>query len=187
MRIYRLLQALAFAALLGFSASGVQAGRFLGRGYDGSDNTYPYANRPQDSFGFGPAPQYRARQPHVRHRLFRRDQAVANDGMPTNAMSGYGMPPAYGAPLGYLQAPMVQSSLQTQPFHMTSAAPARVPVAPAVQSPPCRTCGQSAQAPSLVPSPPVMQPRLVPIPAPMPAGPTTAEPPQADVTGRAPY
>jgi len=194
MRIYRLLPALAFAALLGFSASGVQAGRFFGRANDGSNNTNQYPYGSQDSFSFGPAPQYQAQQPHVRHRLFHRDRGVASNGMPANAVSGYGMQPAYGAPYGYMQspmmqspAPMVQSPMQTAPFHTTSMAPAQVPVAPVVQSPGCRSCGQAAQAPMLVPSTPVMQSRLVPIPSPMPQGPTTAEPPTADVTGRAPF
>ncbi|HEY7327789.1 MAG TPA: hypothetical protein VH592_09125 [Gemmataceae bacterium] len=243
MRIYRSLPVLAFAALLGFSAGGVQAGRFFGRGSDGSDNAYQYSNRSQDSFGFSPAPQYQARQPHSRHRLFHRDQGVANQGMPANAMSGYGMPSGYGGQFGYMQSPMtespvngmpanamsgygmpggqlgytqtpmVQSPNQTQPFRTTSMAPAQVPVAPVAQSPSCRSCGQAAQAAMSVPSTPVMQApstpamqspsipvvqppstpavqsRLVPVPvpAPMPQGPTTAEPPQADVTGRAPF
>jgi hypothetical protein len=189
--------------------------------------------------------------------LFHRDQGVANQGMPANAMSGYGMPSGYGGQfgymqtpmaespingmpanamsgygmpggqLGYTQTPMVQSPNQTQPFHTTSMAPAQVPVAPVAQSPSCRSCGQAAQMPMSVASTPVMQSprtpamqspstpvmqsprtpamqspstqamqspttpavqsRLVPVPAPMPKGPTTAEPPQADVTGRAPF
>jgi hypothetical protein len=202
MRIYLSLPALAFAALLGFSASGVQAGRFFGSGGSNTDYTYQYPNGSQNSFDFGPGSYTQARPQPFRHRLFHRNQGVANYGMPANAMPGYGMPanampgygmpanampgygmpPVNGVPIQYMQAPMVQSPMQSPPVHMTSSSPVAAPVVPAMQSPPCK-CGQSRQPLAA----PAMQSRIVPVPASMPAGPTTAEPPPADPSSKAPF
>ncbi len=76
---------------------------------------------------------------------------------------GYGAPLSTGVPMQNLQAPIVQSPILTAPVRTTSVAPAPVSVTPTVQS------------------------RLVPIPAPMPSGPTTAEPPLAVPTGKGPF
>ena len=187
MRISLSLPALAFASLLGFSTGGAQAGRFFGPVNDGTVYTYQSPYRPQNSFDFGPSPNYQTRHPHFRHRLFHRDQGVVNNGMPANAMPGYGMPPVHGVPWQYMPTPMVQSPIPTAPVPMTSVAPAPAPVAPTVQALPCMKCGQSGQAPASVFVAPAVQSRLVPIPAPMPSGPTTAEPPPADATGKAPF
>jgi hypothetical protein len=198
MRIYLFLPVLAFAALLNFSAGGAQAGRFFGSSNNGADSSYQYPDRSQNCFGFGPGSNCQARHSHSRHRWFHRDQGVANTGMPANAMPGYGMPPAYGMPLEQMQAPIVQSPMLTPPVHMTSMAPAAVPVLPAVQSPSCSRCGQTAQvqAPQAqaaqaqaaqVQATPAVQSRIVPVPAPMPTGPTTAEPPTAEPTGNQPF
>ena len=43
--------------------------------------------------------------------------------------------------------------------------------------------GQAAQ----VPAAPAVQSRIAPVPAPMPTGPTTAEPPTAEPTGNPPF
>lgn len=181
------LPTLALAALLGFSTGGAQAGRFFGPVNDGAIYTYPYSYRSQNSFDFGSGPNYQTRHPHFRHRLFHRDQGVVNKGMPTDAMPGYGMSPVNGVPWQTMPTPMVQSPIPTAPVPMTSVAPALVPVAPAVPSQSCKKCGQSGQAPTSVFVAPSVQSRLVPIPAPMPSGPTTAEPPPADATGKAPF
>lgn len=179
MRIYLSLPALAVAALLSFSASGAQAGRFFGPLNYSDDYTSQYPYRWHNSFDFGPSPNCRASQPHFRHRLFHRDQGVANNGMPANAMPGYGMPPVNGVPFQYMQSPIVQSPMLTAPVHMTSVGAAPAPVATAVQSLPCK-CGQSGQSSASVFAAPAVQSRIVPVPASMPSGPTTAEPPPAD-------
>jgi hypothetical protein len=186
MRIYHSLPALAFAALLSFSAGGAQAGRFFGPDSYGADYRYQYPNPSQNSFDYGPGSYYQAQSPPFRHRLFHRDQGVANDRMPANVMPGYGIPPVHGVPIEYMQTPIVQPPIQTPPIHMTSVAPAPLPVAPAVQNPPCSKCGQSGQAPAPVPAAPAVQSRLVPIATPIRSGPTTAEPPQADPSGKPP-
>lgn len=173
MRISLSVAVLASAALLSFSAGGAQAGRFFGASNYAADSTYQYANGSQNPFGWGPSPSCQGRHQH-RHRLFRRDQGVANGGMPANVMPGYGMP------FEQMQTPMVQSPILTSPFHMTSLAPGAVPVVPAVQSPSCSRCGQSAQGPTAVQAVPAVQSRIAPVPAAMPPGPTTAEPPPAD-------
>jgi len=183
MRIYLPLPVLAFAALVSLSAGGAQAGRFFGSSNNGADYTYQNPYPSQNCFGFGPGSSCQGRQSHTRHRWFHRDQGVANNAMPANALPGYGMPPAYGMPLEQMQTPIVQSPMLTPPVHMTSMAPAAVPVVPAVQSPPCSKCGQTAQ----VQAAPAVQSRIVPVPAPMPTGPTTAEPPTAEPTGNPPF
>jgi hypothetical protein len=183
MRIYLSLPALAFAALLAFSASGARAGRFFGPVSYGDNYGYQYPNRSNNSFDYGPCSQCQARHPPFRHSLFHRDKGVANDRMPANVMPGYSMPPVYGVPIENMQTPIVQSPIQTLPVHMTSVAPAPLLVAPAVQYRPCSKCGQSGQAPVPVPVAPAVQSRLVPIPAPIRSGPTTAEPPQAEPSG----
>jgi hypothetical protein len=175
MRISLSVAVLASAVLLGFSAGGAQAGRFFGAANYGADSTYQYSNGSQNPFGWGPGPSCQGRRQH-RHRLFHRDQGVANGGMPANAMPGYGMPPVYGMPFEQMQTPMVQSPILSAPIHMTSVAPGAVPVVPAVQSPSCSRCGQSGQ----LPVGPAVQSRIVPVPAAMPPGPTTAEPPPAE-------
>ena len=185
MRLYLSLPTLAFAALLGFSAGGARAGRFFGPVSYGADYRYPYPNPSYNSFAYGPGSPYQAWHPPFGHGLFHRDQGVANDRMPANVMPGYGIPPVYGVPIQYMQTPMVQSPIQTPPGHMTSVAPAPLPVAPVVQNPPCK-CGQSGQAPAPVPAAPAVQSRLVPIPTPIRSGPTTAEPPQAEPSGKPP-
>jgi hypothetical protein len=186
MRIYLSLPALALAALLGFSVGGAQAGRFFGPVNSGND--YNYQNpRSRNSFDYGPGSSYQTRHSPFRHRLFHRDQGVANGGMPANVMPGYGMPPVNGVPIEYMQTPIVQSPIQTPPVHMTSLAPAPVPVAPAMQYSSCQKCGQPGPAPSLVPAAPVSQSRLVPIPAPIQSGPISSEPPLADPSGKAPF
>jgi hypothetical protein len=193
MRIYLSLPVLAFAALLSFSAGGAQAGRFFGSSNNGADYTYQYPDRSQNCFGFGPGSNCQARHSHSRHRWFHREQGVANNGMPANTLPGYGMPPAYGMPLEQMQTPIVQSPMLTPPVHMTSMAPAGVPVVPAVQSPSCSRCGQAAQVQAAqvqaaqVQAAPAVQSRIVPVPAPMPTGPTTAEPPTAEPTGNPPF
>ena len=186
MRIYLSLPGLAFVALLGFSAGGARAGRFFGPVSYGADYRYPYPNPSYNSFAYGPGSPYQAWHPPFGHGLFHRDQGVANDRMPANVMPGYGIPPVYGVPIQYMQTPMAQSPIQTPPVHMTSVAPAPLPVAPVVQNPPCSKCGQSGQAPAPVPAAPAVQSRLAPIPAPIRSGPTTAEPPQADPSGKPP-
>lgn len=183
MRIYLLLPALAFAALLGFSAGGVQAGRFFGSGGNNNDYTSQYPGASNNSFGCGPGSNCQARRSHFRHRLFHRDQGVTNDRMPANAMPGYGVPPAYGAAMEYVQTPIAQSPNFTNSVPMTTVGPAPVPAAPVVQTQPCRRCGQSGP----VQATPAVQSRLVPMPAPMPQGPTTAEPPPADPPSGAPF
>ncbi|HTU88797.1 MAG TPA: hypothetical protein VMF69_01755 [Gemmataceae bacterium] len=186
MRIYLTLPALAFAALLSLGASGAQAGKFFGPAYSDADYSYQCPNRSPNPFGWGPGAPYQARHQHSRHRLFHRDKGVANDSMPTNAMPGYGMPPVYGMPFGYVQNPIVQSPILPPAVQMTSVAPAPAPVAPAVL-PHCLKCGQTGQIPAPVPAAPAVQPRIVPVPARMLSGPTTAEPPPAEPTGKPPF
>ena len=186
MRIFLSLPVLAVATLLSFSAGGAQAGKFFGSVKN--DANYPYQDpyRWNNSFDYSPVSNCQARHPHFRHRLFHRDQGIVNNGMSPNAMPGYGIPPVNVVPFEYRQTPIVQSPSLTPPVHMTSVAPAPVPVAPAVQSLPCK-CGQSGQTAASVVATPAVQSRLVPIPTPMPSGPTTAEPPPADPTGKAPF
>jgi hypothetical protein len=100
-------------------------------------------------------------------------------------MPGSGIPPVYGVPIEYMQAPMVPSPIQTPPIPMTSVAPTPLPVAPAVQNPPCQ-CGQSGQVPAPVPTAPAVVPSPIltpPIyrtsvaPAPLPVAPPVRNPP----------
>lgn len=187
MRMYLTLPALALATLLGFRTGHVQAGKFFGSANYAADSSYPYPNRARNSFDYGPGSPYQTRQPHFRHRLFHRDQGVANQGMPANALPGYGMTPYYQMPFEYGQAPLVQSPALTPPVQMTSGVPSPTAFAPAVQSPSCRKCAQSARAPVALPAAPAVQSRLVPIPTSMPSRPVTSEPPLADPTARAPF
>ncbi|GEM_PF-3487977 len=163
MRIRLLIPALTFAALLGFSAGGARAGSFFGPVCYGADYTYRYPNRSHNLFGCGPGCHCQARHPFFKHRLFRRHQDGPGDGMPADALPGYGMPSVNGMPIEYMQVPVVQSPMITPPVHMTSVVPDPTPAAPAVQS------------------------RIAPVPAPMPAGPVTAEPPPADPSGKPPF
>lgn len=164
MRIFVSLSILALAALLGFSAGDAQAGRFFGSIKNGTDYTYPYPYPSQNSFDYGPGSYHEARRPFFRHRLFHRDKGITNEGMPANTVPGYGVLSVNGASFQYMQqAPMMQSPILTPPVHMTSVVRATVPANPAVQS------------------------RLVPIPALISSGPTTAEPPPADPTDKAPF
>jgi hypothetical protein len=176
------LLVLVFAALLCLSAGGVQAGWLFGPADYSADYTNQSPNRSQNFFGYGSDSHGHARPQRSRYRLFHRGKGSANDRVPANAMSGYGMPPIYGTPPEYLQTPIVQPPMRTPAVHMTSVAPAPLPLAPAVQSPPCMKCGQSGTLPTLAPTVPAVQSRIVPVPAPMPAVPTTAEPPPADPT-----
>ncbi len=166
MRIRLLVPVLTSAVLMGFSAAGTQAGSFLGPCCYGQEYAYQYPNRAHNVFGCGPGTHCQARHPIFKHRWLRRHQGAPADGMPANAMSGYGMPvngmQVNGMPIEFMQAPVVQSQMLPAPVHMTSTAPAPVPVAPAVQS------------------------RLIPTPAPMPAGPTNAEPPSVEASGKPP-
>jgi len=162
MRIRLLFPALTFAALLGFSASGARAGSFFGPDCYGAGYTEQYPNRSHNVFGCGQGSNCRAWHPFFRHR-FRRNQGVANGGMPANVMPGYGMPPANGMPIEYMQTPVLQSPMATAPIHMTSVAPAPMVATPAVQS------------------------RIVPVPAPMPLGPESTEPPMSDTSGKPPF
>ncbi len=184
MRIRLLFPVVTSAALLGLGASSALAGSFFGPCCYGSDYAYQYPNRAKNVIGCGPGQPCQARHP-LFHRLFHRNKGVPNDGMPAEAMSGYGMPangmpmngmpingmPANGAngmavngmPAEYMQAPVAQSQMLPAPVHTTSITPAPVPAMPAVQS------------------------RLSPMPAPMPSGPSNAEPPAVDSSGKPPF
>ncbi len=177
MRIRLLFPVLTSAALIALAAGGIQAGSFFGPSCYGQDYAYQYPNRAHNVFGCGPGTHCQARHPIFKHRWARRHQGAPNDGMPINAMSGYGMPvngmpingmpvngvQVNGMPIEFMPAPVVQSPVASVPVHMTSVAPAPVPVSPAVQS------------------------RLVPTPAPMPSGPTNAQPSSVDASGKPPF
>lgn len=162
MRIRLLFPVLTSATLIALSVGGTQAGSFFGPSCYGQDYAYQYPNRAHNVFGCGPGSHCQARHPIFKHRWARRHQGAPNDGMPVHAMPGYGMP-VNSMPVEYMQAPVVQSTVLPAPVHMTSVAPAPVPVFPAVQA------------------------RLTPTPAPMPAGPTVAEPPAVDASGKPPF
>jgi hypothetical protein len=120
MRIRLFLPVLTFAALLGFSASGVRAGSFLGPSCYGADYTYQYPNRSHNLFGCGPGSRCQAWHPFFRHRWSRRNQGAPVEGMPANAMPGYGMPPVNGMPMEDMPAPTVQSRSVPEPASMQS-------------------------------------------------------------------
>jgi hypothetical protein len=172
MRIRLFFPVLTSALLMSFSTAATQAGSFFGPCCYGADYAYQYPNRANNVIGCGPGAPCQARHPIFKHRLFRRNQAAPNDGMAANAMSGYGMPvngmqvngmPMNATPIEYVQGPAGQLPMPTPPVHMTSVATAPVPVAPAVQS------------------------RLTPVPAPMPSGPISSEPPTVDASGKPPF
>jgi hypothetical protein len=163
MRIRLFIPALLSAAFFSFSAGGVQAGSFFGPVCYGAGYTYQYPNRSHNLFGCGPGCHCRAWHPFFRHRLFRRNQAVPGDGMPVNALPSHGMPPVDGMPIESMPAPMTQAPMTAPPVHMTSVVPGSVPTTPGVQT------------------------RIAPVPAPMPSGPLTVEPPPADLSGQPPF
>jgi hypothetical protein len=163
MRLRLLIPVMTFAALLGLGAAGVRAGSFLGPVCYGARYTEQYPNRSHNVFGCGPGCHCQAWHGFFRHRLIRRYRGVPNDGIPADVMPGYGMPPVQAMHSEYLQTPVVQSPAATAPIHMTSVEPAPVPAAPAVQS------------------------RIVPVPAPMPAGPVRTELPKGDSSGKPPF
>jgi hypothetical protein len=172
MRIRLLLPILTSAVLFAISAGGAQAGSFFGPCCYGSDYAYQYPNRAHNVIGCGPGAHCQARHPIFKHRWFRKNQGAPTDGMPANAMSGYGMPVndmpmnsmhVNGMPIEYMPDPVAQAPMLPVPVRMTSIATAPVPATPAVQS------------------------RIVPIPAPLPAGPSSTEPPKVDASGKPPF
>ncbi len=85
MRFYLLIPILTCTALLGLSASGAQAGSFLGPCCYGAEYTYRYPNRANSVLGCGPGQHCQAWHPLFRHKLLRRNQCVPNEGTPINA------------------------------------------------------------------------------------------------------
>jgi hypothetical protein len=86
MRFHLLLPILICGALLGFSASAAQAGSFFGPVCYGADYTHRYPNRSHNVFGCGPCCHCQAWHPFLGHGLFRKKQAVGNDGAPASTM-----------------------------------------------------------------------------------------------------
>jgi hypothetical protein len=160
MRIRLFVPVLALAALTGSSASSAWAGSFFGPVCYGADYTYQYPNRSHNLFGCGPGCHCRAWHPLFKHRWFRRNQDAPVDGVPVDAMPGHSVPLVDGMPIEPVQTPAVLGP-RTRP--LTVVAPSPTLAMPAVQT------------------------RIVPVPAPMPAGSATAEPPPAEPSDKPPF
>lgn len=169
MRMRILLPVLLLPALLAFSAGDARAGSFFGPDLYGARYTARYPNRSHNVFGCGSDCRCSAWHGFCRHRFVRRHRGTPNEGMPANVMPGNAMPgnamPGNAMPITAVsteymhgQMPITQLPMATVPVRMTSGTPAQVVATPAVQS-------------RIVP---------VPVPAPLPSGPVTAEPPRAE-------
>jgi hypothetical protein len=149
-------------ALICLSADRVQAGSFFGPSCYGSGYTNEYPNRSHNAFGCGPNTQCTARHPLFKHRWFRKNQVAPANGVPVNGMPVNGVP-VNGPPVEYIPTPIVQSPYGMTPVQAAAVLPAPMAPAPAVSA------------------------RITPVPAPLPAGPVSAEAPVVNQTAKPPF
>jgi hypothetical protein len=215
-RLWLLAPTLTALALIGSSAGLAQAGSFFGPNCYGSDYAYQYPNRANNVFGFGPCTQCQARHPLFKHRLFHRNQDAPNDGMAANGMMtpngmpangmmtpngmpANGMMKSNGMPANGMMPNGLPANVMMPPNGMTTNAmmvPHSMPVngmpveyiqAPVVQAPNMVPAQTTSRVSAPVSAAPAVSSRIVPVPAPLPAGPVNPEPPLVDQSGKPPF
>jgi hypothetical protein len=143
--------------LVFLGANRSQAGSFFGPSCYGSAYADEYPNRAHNVYGCSSGCPCTARHPFFKRHWARKHQCAPMNGAPVNAM------PGNGVSVGVMPAPIAQAPLPPAPLQGASIESLPLPEAPATSA------------------------RMIPSPAPLPAGPANPEPPIVNGGSKPPF